>query len=111
MTSKRPNKRPRSVFTKSRSSGFISPESRMHIGVKYATMEKPVVLFDNSSTGSIADALLTVPEVASLLKISGTSVRRYQSHMHACKVGGSIRFRRTDVLAYLKARRMGLVDQ
>jgi len=51
--------------------------------------------------------LLTIPEVARLLTISVPSVRRLQQrHIPFFKVGGRIRFERSDIVAYLQKRRM-----
>jgi excisionase family DNA binding protein len=57
--------------------------------------------------------LLTVPEVAALLKISILSVRRLQQRRQIpfVKVGGSVRFNRTDVAAYLDKQRVPSIDQ
>ena len=52
--------------------------------------------------------LLTITDVAKLLKISQTSVRRLQQgrHLPFTKVGGSIRFAKDDILDYLKKGRV-----
>jgi excisionase family DNA binding protein len=52
--------------------------------------------------------LLTIPEVARLLKISVPSVRRLQQLriVPFFKVGGRIRFERSDIVAYLRKRRV-----
>ena len=57
--------------------------------------------------------LLTVPEVAALLKISVPSVRRLQQRRQIpfVKVGGCVRFTRADIAAYLDKRRVGAIDQ
>lgn len=70
--------------------------------------DDPLLLFDNSSNGSIDIELLTIAETARLFKISETSVRRLQQRMLIpfCKVGGSVRFAKKDVLAYLERRRV-----
>jgi excisionase family DNA binding protein len=56
--------------------------------------------------------LLTVAEVADLLKISASGVRRLQQtrHLPFIKVGGSVRFSRDDILSYLEKRRVEVVD-
>lgn len=48
--------------------------------------------------------LLTIKEVADLLKISQMSVRRLQQgrHLSFIKVGGSVRFAKSDIIDYLK---------
>ena len=52
--------------------------------------------------------LLTIKEVAELLKISQMSVRRLQQgrHLPYIKVGGSIRFAKSDIVDYLKKVRV-----
>jgi len=57
---------------------------------------------------STALELLTIAEVAKLLKISVPSVRRLQQQRHIpfFKVGGHIRFARSDIVAYLHKRRV-----
>ena len=56
--------------------------------------------------------LLTVAEVAGLLKISIPSVRRLQQgrHIPFVKVGGSVRFTKGDILSYLVKRRIDSID-
>jgi excisionase family DNA binding protein len=80
---------------------------------KYATIEgEPVLLFDNSSSGSSPFELLTVGETASFLRVSITGIRRLQKarHLPFFKVGGSLRFAKSDLLAYLQKRRIEPVD-
>jgi excisionase family DNA binding protein len=57
--------------------------------------------------------LLTIPDVAALLKISPSGVRRLQqaSQLPFIKVGGSIRFSRQDIASYLQKHRVGSIDQ
>lgn len=52
--------------------------------------------------------LLTVAEVAKLLRISLTSVRRLQQgrHIPFLKVGGSVRFAKADLVSYLEKMRV-----
>jgi excisionase family DNA binding protein len=56
--------------------------------------------------------LLTIAEVAELLKVSVPSVRRLQQgrHLPFVKVGGSVRFSKPDILAYLEKRRVESID-
>jgi len=56
--------------------------------------------------------LLTIPEVARLLKISVPSVRRLQQQRRIplFKVGGRIRFERSDIVGYLQKRRVHSID-
>jgi excisionase family DNA binding protein len=56
--------------------------------------------------------LLTVADVAGLLKISIPSVRRLQLGrlIPFIKVGGSVRFTRSDIVAYLTKRRVETID-
>jgi len=57
--------------------------------------------------------LLTVTQVAELLKISATSLRRLQQgrHLPFIKVGGSVRFAMIDILSYLGKRRVESIEQ
>lgn len=52
--------------------------------------------------------LLTIKDVAELLKVSKSSVRRLQQgrHLPFVKVGGSIRFAKSDLVEYLKKERV-----
>jgi excisionase family DNA binding protein len=56
--------------------------------------------------------LLTIAEVAELLKLSVPSVRRLQQHRKIpfVRVGGSIRFFTSDIASYLEKRRVGSID-
>ena len=56
--------------------------------------------------------LLTIKDVAKLLKVSQTSVRRLQQgrHLPFIKVGGSIRFAKTDIFEYLKKGRVEAIS-
>jgi excisionase family DNA binding protein len=56
--------------------------------------------------------LLTIKEVAALLRVSVTLVRRLQQgrQMPFIKVGGSIRFHKQDILAYLQQRTVGKIE-
>jgi len=57
--------------------------------------------------------LLTIPEVAGILKVSVPTVRRLQQQRKIpfVKVGGSIRFARSDVAAYVAARRVRSIGE
>jgi len=57
--------------------------------------------------------LLTIPEVAHFLKISVPSVRRLQQQRKIpfFKIGGRIRFARSDVAAYLFTRRVRSIGE
>jgi excisionase family DNA binding protein len=61
---------------------------------------------------SQAIELLTIPEVAELLKISVVTVRRIQERrlIPFIKVGGSVRFAKGDITAYLEKRRVESID-
>ncbi len=60
-----------------------------------------------------APDVLTVAEVAALLKISIPSVRRLQQRRQIpfVKVGGCVRFMSADIAAYLGKRRVSSIDQ
>ena len=55
--------------------------------------------------------LLTITEVARLLKISVSTVRRLQSAriLPFVKVGGSVRFAKNDIESYLARSRVGRI--
>jgi excisionase family DNA binding protein len=57
--------------------------------------------------------MLTIAEVAEMLKISIPSVRRLQQQRQIpfYKVGGSVRFFKSDIAIYLQGRRIDAVDQ
>jgi excisionase family DNA binding protein len=59
-----------------------------------------------------APELLTVAEAAEILTISIPSVRHLQQQRRIpfYKVGGSLRFARSDILAYLHKRRIQPID-
>jgi excisionase family DNA binding protein len=56
--------------------------------------------------------LLTIAEVAELLKISVSGVRRLQQarRLPFIKVGGSVRFSKNDIVLYLEKRRVESID-
>jgi excisionase family DNA binding protein len=69
----------------------------------------PVLFFENMSADfDPTIELLTIPEVAELLKISIPTVRTLQQRrlIPFFKVGGSIRFNRSDIVSYLKKKRV-----
>ena len=78
-------------------------------------MEKnPVVILDNSSIDSTPTVeLLTLPEVAKLLRISLSGARRLQQERKIpfIKVGGSVRIAKADIVAYLAKQRVESIDQ
>jgi excisionase family DNA binding protein len=82
---------------------------------KTAIMEAdPVPLFDNRSTTSDPTIdLLTIADAAELLKISKSSVRRLQQgrRIQFFKVGGGIRFARSDIVSYLQKCRVEVIDK
>lgn len=59
------------------------------------------------------EGLLTLSDVAEILKISVPTVRRLQQQRKIpfVKVGGSIRFARNDVASYLAARRVRAIGE
>ena len=63
-------------------------------------------------SGSVI-ALLTIAEVAELLRISEPGVRRLQQRraIPFIKVGGSVRFSKQDVASYLERHRVGSIGQ
>jgi excisionase family DNA binding protein len=70
--------------------------------------------FEIQPTGVVPEPkLLTVPEAATILRISASSVRRLQQcrRIPFFKLGGSIRFARSDLLSYLARQRIDPVGQ
>ena len=57
--------------------------------------------------------LLSIPEAAALLKISKSGMRRlqYERCISFFKVGGSIRFAKSDLVSYLARQRVGSVGE
>jgi len=75
---------------------------------------EPVLLFDNQSSVSHSPIeLLTIAEVAEILKISITTMRRLQQkrRISFIKVGGAVRFSTSDLTAYLENQRVKPLDQ
>ncbi len=75
---------------------------------------EPVLLFDNQSSDSHSPIeILTIAEVAEILKISITSMRRLQHKRRIpfIKVGGAVRFSISDLTAYLENQRVKPLDQ
>ena len=73
----------------------------------------PVPSFDNqSSLPRPAIELVTVAEAAAFLKISKTGIRRLQQarQLPFIKVGGSVRFAKRDLAAYLAKHRVEALD-
>lgn len=73
----------------------------------------PILPFDKESTDSSpAIELLNTAEVAETLKISVASVRRLQQgrHIPFIKVGGSVRFSKSDLVSYLEKQRVEAID-
>jgi len=69
--------------------------------------------FENKSTDpNSAIELLTISEVAGVLKISKTGVWRLKDagHLPFHKVGGSVRFSKSDLVSYLEKSRVEAVD-
>jgi excisionase family DNA binding protein len=65
----------------------------------------------NKPTGASPVELLTIPEVARLLKISVPGVRRLQQRrlIPFLKIGGSVRFQKNDLFEYLERRRVNRI--
>ena len=57
--------------------------------------------------------LLTISDVAELLKLSVSTIRRLQRQRKIpfVKVGRSVRFDRSDLTAYLEGRRVGAIGE
>lgn len=65
-----------------------------------------------SADSNWTDELFTVAEVAEFLKISVAGVRRLQQgrHIPFHKVGGSVRFSKSDLVSYLEKNRVESID-
>jgi len=65
-----------------------------------------------SADSSETVGLLTIAEVAEMFKISASGVRRLQQarHLPFIKVGGSVRFTRSDIVSYLAKQRVESID-
>jgi len=72
----------------------------------------PVLFFDSlPSDPNWTIELLTIPEVAKFFRVSVSEIRRlqYGRQLPFIKVGGSVRFAKSDVIAYLAKRRVGSI--
>ena len=80
--------------------------------VHHKRMKKTVIPTESGHEQNFTIELLTIKDVAELLKVSQTSVRRLQQgrHLPFFKVGGSVRFAKTDILEYLKNRRVEAIS-
>jgi excisionase family DNA binding protein len=60
-----------------------------------------------------SSGLLTISDVAELLKLSVSTVRRLQRQRKIpfVKVGGSVRFVKSDLAAYLERRRVSAIGE
>jgi excisionase family DNA binding protein len=60
-----------------------------------------------------SSGLLTISDVAELLKLSASTVRRLQRQRKIpfIKVGGSVRFVKGDLAAYLERRRVSAIGE
>ena len=80
----------------------------------HANMDRdPVLPFDNSSSGSNPSIeLMTAADAAAFLRISTSGVRRLQHarRLPFIKVGGSVRFAKSDLISYLVKRRVQPLD-
>jgi excisionase family DNA binding protein len=73
----------------------------------------PALFFDNRTIDSDPNIeLLTVPEVAELLRVSISGVRRLQRRrlIPFFKVGGGVRFTKSDILSYLQKQRVEPIE-
>lgn len=85
-------------------------KGEVHTSLKHASMKgSPVLLFDNvPSDSNSAIELLTIPEVAELFRVSVSEIRRlqYGRKLPFIKVGGSVRFAKSDIATYLANQRV-----
>ncbi|MDO8514233.1 MAG: helix-turn-helix domain-containing protein [bacterium] len=75
-------------------------------------MKKTVVPTAGGDEQNFIIELLTIKDVAELLKVSQSSIRRLQQgrHLPFFKVGGSVRFAKTDIFEYLKKGRVEAIS-
>ena len=81
---------------------------REHVPLPFhSRLVRTIGCMDTGAEGSAIE-LLTVKEVASLLKLSVPGVRELQAkrHLPFIKVGGAVRFERRDIVEYLKLRKV-----
>jgi excisionase family DNA binding protein len=73
-----------------------------HLPVLYGSLT--IMSADSAS----AVELLTISEVARLLRVSVSAVRRLQQarRLPFIKIGGSVRFSKTDIISYLRGCRV-----
>ncbi|HCJ52620.1 MAG TPA: hypothetical protein DIS62_02480 [Candidatus Kerfeldbacteria bacterium] len=79
---------------------------------KRAKMKASVLFFDKKTTDSSPNIeLLTIAEVAEALKISESTVRRWQQQrlIPFLKIGGSVRFSKSDLEMYLEEKRVASI--
>jgi excisionase family DNA binding protein len=82
--------------------------------VKLARVAKPLRSLTTMSIDAVSSAgLLTISDVAELLKLSVSTIRRLQRQRKIpfVKVGRSVRFDRSDLTAYLEGRRVGAIGE
>jgi len=93
-------------MSKHRQSHGGRPDAKLPEAVGGSSID-PVLLFDSKLDRS-PPLLLTISEVADLLRISIAGVRRLQQKrlIPFIKVGGSIRFATNDVWVYLKKQKV-----
>jgi excisionase family DNA binding protein len=78
----------------------------LHLPILYCSLKNTSADFEPTIE------LLTIAEVARLLKISIPSIRRLQQRrlIPFFKVGGSVRFTRNDIISYLEKKRIETID-
>jgi len=100
-------------MTKGERQRFDTPHANGRLGRPLGSAEA-APFFDKQPTDPQSDIeLLSVPEAAAFLTISVSSMRRLQEgrHIPFFKVGGSIRFAKTDLVSYLARKRIGTVGE
>lgn len=78
------------------------------------TVAKPPLILDKyADDADPVEGLLTLADVAAMLKVSIPTVRRLQQQRKIpfVKVGGSIRFEREDVASYVSKRRVRAIGE
>lgn len=89
----------------------ITDDGRITLPVGNA--EAALLLDNQPNVSTSAVELLTVDEAAEFLTISASGMRRLQNGrvIPFFKVGGSLRFAKSDLMTYLARRRVGTVGE
>lgn len=89
---------------------LTAPKGRIMLGFNGSSAQADSVPFFDTTSGDFPTKveLLTIAEVAKILKVSVVKMRRLQQGLHIpfLKIGGSIRFLQSDVLSFIESCRV-----